>query len=143
MTMQRPDTIIINKTEFILHAIPLDQYWELGNRKPSMYSGDSSMRTRGYYATWLIEDQKLYLTNFYGEHFILNRTYTLNALFPSNDGKVFAEWYSGGLTIPYGEEVGEFNVNYIQYSHETTIVVKNGVVAGGMIGDLVCEPPKY
>lgn len=143
MTMQRPDTIIINKTEFILHAIPLEQYWKLGNRKPSMYSGDSSMRTRGYYATWLIEDQKLYLTDFNGDDFLLHKVYTLQSIFPSNDGKVFAEWYSGGLIIPYGEEVGEFNVNYIQYSHETTIVVKNGVVAGGMIGNLICEPPKY
>lgn len=137
MTMQRSDTIIINDIEYSLGGIPLEQYWDAGNQKPPLGSLNTSMRMRSYYATWLIEDKKLYLIGFYGENFFSRKEFSIEDLFPGSNGKVFAEWFSGKLSIRYGNEVGPFLVDFINYEHYTTFEIQKGI----LMHEIVIEKP--
>ena len=138
MTMQRTDIIIINAIEYSLGGLPLQQYWDLGNPKPSLCSMNTGMSQREYYANWLIEDHRLYLTEFHGSHFFKKIEYSLDYIFPENAGKVFASWFTGELSISYGRELRPFYIDFIKYEHTTSIHIENGVVISNiLIGDIV------
>lgn len=91
--------------------------------------GSSTGLYRGYYASWLIEDNQLYLTDFWGENFLIRKEYCLSDLFP-NEEKVFANWFTGSLTIPMGKEVKYFHGGLGGWTHEyeATIKIENGLV---------------
>ena len=126
MTAQTTDTIIINDDEYKMYDLPLEQYWEQNNNKPSLCSLTTSLN-RGYYAKWLIEGNKLFLVDFYGENFL--QEYSILDLFPSTPDKIFAEWFTGNITIPLGKEVGYFHGGWgSKFEYSTTIKVCNGVV---------------
>jgi hypothetical protein len=127
MTAQRKDTIIINDDEHIMYGYPLQQYWENHNNRPSLFSWDTSLN-RGYYAKWLIEQNKLYLIEFYGEC-LPKKEYSLLDLFPSTGDKVFAGWFCGDITIPMGKPVN-YSHSFIgaTFEYSTTIRIEKGIV---------------
>ena len=130
MTAQRTDTIIINDDEHIMYGLPLEQYWQQNNNKPSLFSLNTSLN-RSYYAKWLIEENKLYLIDFYGECILPppRKEYSLLDLFPSTPEKLFAEWFTGDITIPMGKQVAYFHGGWgATYEYNTTIKVCNGLV---------------
>ncbi len=128
MTAQRTDTIIINNNEHKLYTLPLNQYWEnFGQTLPLL--GSCTSLSRGYYATWLLEDNKLYLIDFWGEFFFIQKEYSLADIFP-NQEKVFASWFTGDLLIPVGKEVNYFHGGLGGWTHEyeAAIKIENGFV---------------
>lgn len=130
MTAQRTDTIIINEDEHVMYGLPLEQYWKQNDNKPSLFSMTTSLN-RGYYAKWLIENNKLFLIYFYGECLLPPpmKEYSLIDLFPSAEDKVFAEWFTGDITIPMGKQVDYFHGGWgTTYEYNTTIKVCNGLV---------------
>jgi len=130
MTAQLTDTIIINEVEHIMYGLPLEQYWEKNNNRPSLISLNTGLN-RGYYARWLIEKNKLYLIDFYGECVLPppRKEYSLIDLFPSAEEKVFAEWFTGDITIPMGKKVNHFHGGWgAAYEYNTTIKFSNGLV---------------
>lgn len=130
MTAQRTDTIIINEDEHIMYGLPLQQYWEKNNNRPSLFSFNTSLN-RGYYAKWLIETNKLYLIDFYGECILPppRKEYSLVDLFPSAEDKVFAEWFTGDIEIPMGKQI-DYSHSFIgaTYEYSSTIKIEKGIV---------------
>lgn len=130
MTAQRTDTIVINEDEHIIYDLPLQQYWEKNNNRPSLFSLNTSLN-RSYYAKWLIENNKLYLINFYGECVLPppRKEYSLVDLFPTAGEKIFAEWFTGDIIIPMGKQVNYFHGGWgATYEYNTTINFCNGLV---------------
>ena len=77
---------------------------------------------RGYVASWLIEDDKLYLIDL--KAYLLKEKFRndgvckndcievrLDYLFPNQD-KVFADWFSGLLRIPHGKLIRYVHMGY-------------------------------
>lgn len=128
MTAQRTDTIIINANEHKLYSLPLNQYWDKFGHTVSLLGGSTGL-WRGYYATWLLENNKLYLTDFWGENFLMQKEYCLADIFPYQE-KVFASWFTGDLSIPSGKQVNYFHGGLGGWTHEydATIKVENGLV---------------
>jgi hypothetical protein len=130
MTAQRTDTIVINQVEHVMYGLPLEQYWEQNSNMPSLFSMQTSLN-RGYYAKWLIEHNKLFLIDFYGECILPQPTkeYSLTDLFPTTKEKIFAEWFTGEIIIPMGKQVNYFHGGWgAIYEYKTTIKVCNGLV---------------
>ncbi|HQW97257.1 MAG TPA: hypothetical protein PLU58_15725 [Saprospiraceae bacterium] len=130
MTAQRTDTIIINKDEHKMYGLPLEQYWMQNDNKPPLFSMTTSLN-RGYYAKWLIENNKLFLIDFYGECLLPPpiKEYSLIDLFPSAKGKVFAEWFTGDIIIPMGKQVNYFHGGWgATHEYSTTIKFCDGLI---------------
>src|SRR5690349_15665089 len=110
MTAQRTDTIIIIDDEYIMYEFPLEHYWSRNNNKPPLFSLTTSLN-RGYHAKWLIEYSKLFLIDFYGECVLPQpgKEYSLADLFPKSEHKVFADWFTGNITIPMGKPVNYYH----------------------------------
>ncbi len=122
MTAQAGEKLIYNGQEYHLATEPLNPYLEKNKIK---FVAPSTACWRGYYGSWLIESNKLYLTNLIAYAQIQTNERTrfngvevgLEYLFPNQD-KVFAEWFSGTLRIPYGKMI------YYQYSGYDSIYEK-------------------
>jgi len=128
MTAQGTDTIIINDVEHIMYGLPLEQYWQENDNRPLLFSLTSSLG-RGYIAKWLIEKKGLYLIDFYGESIFPPppKEYSLIDLFPLAEKKIFAEWFSGDITIPMGKQVDYYHYGWgATYEYNTTIKFYNG-----------------
>lgn len=137
MTAQRSDTIIVNDNPYVFYQTPLEQYWKLHNNKPGFCSFNTSLN-RGYYSDWKIENKMLFLISFYGETFLdtkefllaeAQKLYSLNDIFPASDGKVFASWFTGEITLQMGNQVdySHSGIGSI-YEFNTTLILKDGVV---------------
>lgn len=122
-----------------MYGLPLQQYWEKNNNRPPLFSMNSSLN-RGYYAKWLIEKNKLYLIDFYGERILPppRREYSLIDIFPLTEEKIFADWFTGDIIIPMGNQVDYFHgVCGATYEYNTTIKFCNGLVTDS--GSFVTE----
>jgi hypothetical protein len=137
MTAQRVDTIIINSSEYGIHELPLEQYWEQNHNRPPVFSLETSLN-RGYYAKWQIQKGKLFLIGFYGESWFPYEVYGLSAIFPTADEKIFADWYTGNISIPGGRLVNYHHAGRgAEYEYTTTMSIASGIVvdAGGFVLD--------
>jgi len=107
MTMQRHDTLFYKDAETIIFSQPLEQYFAL-TQKPNFNSLKTSMISRGYFADWKIIQNKLFLIDFVG-HQVANNwdelEYRLSDLFKDIEPPVFAEWFTGDIIIPIGENI--------------------------------------
>jgi hypothetical protein len=117
MSRVQTDLIIVNDSVYRLFTHPLGQYWELNDNKPSLFSTRSG-NTRGYTAKWLILNDKLYLTEFWGETIYPKyKEYNLQDLFP-NQEMVFADWFTGTITIGIGHQSVDYNIERYQVKIE-------------------------
>ena len=134
MTAQRSDKLIYKGNEYELASEPLYPYLKgTGIRLVQI----STACHRGYVAEWLVEDDKLFLTDF--NAFIPNKDTDKNwvnkdeieevgleYLFPNQD-KVFAEWFSGVLRVPHGEMIRYVHQGYASiYEKELYLRFVNG-----------------
>lgn len=107
MTMQRHDTLLRNGEQKIIYSQPLEKYFD-ANTRPNFISFNTSMTVRGYYADWKIENDKLFLIDFVGHQLESNWNeleYRLNDLFKDIEPPVFADWFSGDIIVPIGENI--------------------------------------
>lgn len=135
MTAQAREKLIYNGQEYHLATEPLRPYLE---KNKIEFESPSTACWRGYYGSWSIEDNKLYLTELTAyakiesnERRIFNGVEVgLEYLFPNQD-KVFAEWFSGELRIPYGEMIRYVHMGYESiYEKELFIKIESGNVVG-------------
>lgn len=131
MTAQVNDKLIYNGQEFNLAVEPLYQY--LKKKKIKFIAPDTAC-WRGYHGSWTIENDKLYLTEltaYVRKHkdkspYFDRIEVGLEYLFP-NQEKVFADWFSGELRIPYGEMIRYVHQGYASiYEKELFIKIKSG-----------------
>lgn len=81
---------------------------------------------RGYIGTWSIEDNKLYLIDIDTDND--GKKVGLEYLF-SNQEKVFAEWFTGELRVPYGELIEYIHLGYeSRYAKELFLEISKGVL---------------
>ena len=102
MCQQVTDIITVSDKKYSLWGFPLNSYWEKYNNRPPLVS-DSTANSRGYYAKWLVEDERLYLVDFWGTDVFSfpQKEYSMNDIFPG-ENKVFAVWYNGKLEFGMG-----------------------------------------
>jgi hypothetical protein len=137
-TAQIPDIIMIDGEKHSLFSNPLEQHFAKTGR-PDILDGGvvSSANWRGYVATWAIEGGRLYLTKVEKEYAKERQPgayewlpISLLKLFPSSKGRVIADWYTGTLRVPRGEELQYVHMGYGSiYERELRITIRNGKVA--------------
>lgn len=134
MTTQTPERI---RYQGKLHALctePLSPYLEQAgiNIEPAILN---SALWRGYVGTWEISDNQLYLVRIGG--YTKHGKLSLSTLFPSHPRfffsrwtkPVFADWYTGTLRIPRGEQLKFVHVGYASVHEEDVLVaMENGIV---------------
>lgn len=106
MTVQGCETLIYNGDEYRTNSEPLKQYLEIKN---ITFAHPHTGCWRGYYGDWLIEDDNLYLIGLKAWIEISNiprriKEVGLDYIFP-NQEKVFAEWFSGDISLPNGKPI--------------------------------------
>lgn len=133
MSQPQSDTIYIHSKRYSLYSYPLEQYWQLHNNKPPLFSTTSG-NNRGYTAEWQIEDNKLYLIKFDGETLFAPgyKEYSLQDIFP-NQEMVYAEWYTGSLSVGMGQRVESLPIE----QYEARIDIKEGMVTDTTFNDMV------
>lgn len=134
MTAQLTNNIFIEGHEYSLASDPLKPYLEENDIK---IEGYMTACWNGYLTDWDIADNKLYLidvspcfTDEEGENIM-----SMENLFPEQD-KVFAQWYSGELTIQKGELLNYEHMGYEStYEKHIFIKIKDGVVVDTRVED--------
>ncbi|GAA4353065.1 hypothetical protein [Kangiella taiwanensis] len=133
-TAQTPDTIYIDKKEYLLNTNPLTPYlkdidWEIPEQAAIW-----SSNWRGYLAQWSIVDSKLILDDvsieLQWEHPEDERVRKsiLKDLFPGK-GMINATWYTGTLIIPTGDIDTYVHMGYgSTYESYKVLLIKSGVV---------------
>jgi hypothetical protein len=135
MTAQIGDRIFINNIEFSLACEPLSSYLYY-NKIEKLFTAISTACYRGYYATWKIENNKIYLLNIEsplilkkGKHDESEKPISvMQKLFPGQT-EVFAYWVNGKLKIQSGELIEYVHMGY-ESVYDTDIFLKfeNGVL---------------
>ena len=141
MTAQAREKLMYNGQEYHLATEPLRPYLE---KNKIEFEAPSTACWRGYYGSWSIEDDKLYLTELTAyakiesnERRIFNGVEVgLEYLFP-NQNKVLAEWFSGELDFWSGQLLGYYSKNMVEryypgptpiYEKKVIITIELGIV---------------
>lgn len=147
-TAQQSEVIFLDGEKLGLYACPLEQYeW----RKPPGFTPISTGNYRGYVGTWLIEDQRLYLTGIEAE---LCRTgwprrcrpTSLQALFPKliKQGRVEATWFSGTLRVLRGKLLTYVHMGFASvFEEEIHLEVEQGRVIKRTVIDNRNKPHRH
>jgi hypothetical protein len=99
MTVQAKEHLIYCGKEFDISVFPLEQYLSELTLKPKLFP-PSTACWRGYYGTWEIKDDKLFLTDllFFTEG---DKQAGIEFIFPGQK-EVFAWWFKGVIRIQVG-----------------------------------------
>lgn len=108
MTAQEGDRILYNGKHYQMASTPLNRY--LKKRKDIRLVWRTTACWRGYLGTWEIKGERLYLIDFkaYIPGYI---EVGLDYLFPG-ENEVFADWFTGRITIPEGKLIQQINYGY-------------------------------
>lgn len=93
MTVQADEVLKYRDKYYGLSGMPLSQY--LDKHKEIQFEENSSAHWRGYQGYWLLEDEKLFLTDLESTNF------TMHDIFKTHE-PVFAKWFSGKLEFGIG-----------------------------------------
>lgn len=127
MTLQVPETLIIDGQSHDMRTEPLEEYLELlGVRLGFLVV--STACWRGYRGTWEIQGDRLYLVQFEG-HLCADSYTGLGVILPGFPERVFAHWFTGTLRVPQDKLIeyadGECGRDY---DRDLLIEVERGVV---------------
>lgn len=124
MTAQIPDYLVYRGRKRALHSNPLEQYWHELNPRPELPAASTAC-WRGYVATWLIEQERLFLTNI--EIPFVGNAYGVATFFPKQAPPIAATWFSGELRLPDGEQLRYVHMGYSStYAIDTLLEVWQG-----------------
>jgi hypothetical protein len=129
MTAQAEEILIYKGEELSLFSEPLgDLLHKLHPTYESKYLNTSCWR--GYYGTWSIEQNHLYLIKLEGLGGEEDPPeLCLGDVFPNYPDGVFAHWYSGTLRCVKGELLEYVHAGYSsQYEEDLYIQIQRGVV---------------
>jgi hypothetical protein len=132
MTAQSGETLFYKGEELRMATEPLNQY--LSEKSDIKFVCNFTSCWRGYYGTWEIIDNKLYLIQL--EAYIEGyEKVDLNYLFPGQN-KVFANWFSGEIRIPQGERLHYVHMGYgTLYEKDLYLVFENGKLVNQYVLD--------
>ncbi len=142
MTAQAMEKLIFNGKAIHMASEPLASYISNLKEKPKLFPPSSGC-WRGYYGTWEIKDDRLYLIAL--ECYTANmaeRNYWqvgMDFIFPDQE-RVFAEWFTGEIRIPQGEMLNYVHGGYPSTSEiDLFIEFKNGLLIGKRTVDNLVE----
>ena len=124
MTAQFREQLTYKGEQYSMATEPLSEYLEKNNIE---FVFSSTACWRGYIGSWSIENDRLYLTDLKAtiENY---EEVGIEYLFPDSQ-KVFDEWFSGEIRIPYGELLEYIHMGYDSiYEKELFLTIKDGVV---------------
>lgn len=125
MTAQLGEILLYKEEYFRIATEPLNQY--LKNRTDISFISYSTACWRGYFGSWEIIDDKLYLIEL-NANIKGNIAIELSYLFP-DENKVFANWFSGEIKVPQGEMLEYVHAGYgAIFEKDLILVVENGVL---------------
>lgn len=104
---------------------PLSAYFAAGGRNPG-FSRTSSNCWRGYFATWEVLDNRLYLRALTGWLGGATRV-DLSAVFPNCSDGVLADWFTGQIKCPLGAGKQVLYGVFVHPSH-LILSVESGVI---------------
>jgi hypothetical protein len=135
MTAQIGDRIFIDNIEYSLACEPLSSYL-YDNKIEKLFTAISTSCYRGYYATWKIDDNKIYLLNIEStwslkrnnQIEIEEHVSAMEKLFPGQT-EVFVYWVNGRLKINSGELIEYVHIGYESvYESDIYLWFENGVL---------------
>ena len=110
-----------------MRATPLSDYFVLMGMRPD-FQVRSTACWRCYVGEWEISLDRLYLIGI-SANYDDGTEVTLGSLFPGYDSRVFANWYSGVLSIPQGDLVQYVHMGFSSvYERDLLISVEQGVI---------------
>lgn len=149
-TLQVQDRLIWNEEEYPFFENPLEEYFYQGNEKPDVLDSQFSHCRRGYCATFELDNSKLYLVKL--EKLIRKRDpwwsrwkkkkdndsyewkeLPLSLVFPEQKAPLFAQWYTGELSMPQGELLEAYRDTLMLKVYEKDIVVS---LVEGIVTDI-------
>jgi hypothetical protein len=144
MTAQAMERLILNGREVSIATEPLASYLSKLKEKPPLVSPTTAC-WRGYYGTWEIKDNKLYLIKFEG--YTLNhpdetelRKVGIHYIFPTQT-RVFAKWYSGEIRIPEGNIIKYVHFGYESiFESDLLLEFKKGFLIGQRTVENILKP---
>ncbi len=117
MTVQAVEIIIYKGQRLSMYQQPLSLW--LNKNSLIKFDTYSTAHWRGYEGTWEIRDNKLFLID------IKSSNYTINQLF-DNVEIVFADWFSGDITIGSGSE--KFDEFATYHDNLLSLTIVKGVI---------------
>lgn len=138
-TGQVPDILIFDGEERGIRTNPLNQWFEWTGERTDFLEyfqeGACTACWRGYIATWKITNNKLYLEKI--QNFSENKTMPLTEIWPEKgDQPVFAEWYSGLLSMPEGELLNYVHMGYSSvYARDRLLRIDSGILVDEKLRD--------
>lgn len=125
MTAQIGEILIYKEQTFSIVSEPLSDYLETNKIEPFKFFETSCWR--GYVGYWKISGDKLFITNLKGDDERIIDC-GLVYLFP-NKKEVFAEWFSGDLTINLGELIEYVHAGFCSiYEKDLIITFDKGII---------------
>lgn len=130
-TSQIPDYLIYKGDTVALFSNPLEQYFkQTGKRELINFVGCGSTACwRGYKAIWELKNDSLFLRQITSCHKHCGyeiKNADLNKMFGTDN--VFANWFTGKLTIPQGKQLQYIHFGYASiYESELHVSFKNGL----------------
>lgn len=142
MTAQIHESLIYKDEKLGMYVEPLEQYFLKIGARPQ-FARTSSACWRGYQGIWEISSNKLFLIGLEGTEYLYEHSepklhdgtkVTIHTLFPNADEKVFADWYSGEIRCPQGEEIRYVHAGYESpYERNMLIQIENGIVVSEQV----------
>jgi len=145
MTAQAMEKIFINGGKRYMASEPLAAYLATLKERPKFFFPDTGC-WRGYYGTWEIKENKLYLIDLECytadlEKRVMSK-HGMDFLFPMQK-RVFAEWFTGELRIPEGDMLNYVHMGYeSKYEIDSFISIEKGIVTGKRHVDNLVEMAK-
>ncbi|MBN1182182.1 MAG: hypothetical protein JXB49_07835 [Bacteroidales bacterium] len=145
MTAQTLDTLVLNGEEVSIATEPFAQYLNKFKKRPTFFPKDTGC-SRGYYSTWEVKDEKLFLIGFEGRVVDWDKSIycnvSVNSFFP-NQNEVFADWFTGEIRVPKGQLLDYVHSGYFStYEIDLFLEFENGQLVGRRTVDNYVEEAK-
>lgn len=128
MTAQISEKVAYEGTAYNMNSEPLRSVLSRKKNRHLRFMPRSTACRRGYVGLWEIVEDRLYLKSFTTK--LRDGTpFGMAELFPDEPQPVFAQWYTGVLTLPYGELLKYVHSGY-ESIHEFSLHLKveNGCI---------------
>lgn len=129
MTAQIKEKLFIDGKEYGIATEPLEPYIQQMKPRPKFQSYMTGC-WRGYFGSWELQDNKLYLIDFSSTLELDNKIVKigLDYLFPS-ENSVFASWFNGAIRVPHGMVTKNIHAGYFtEFEKEFNLEFKAGIL---------------
>lgn len=129
MTAQIKEKLFIDGKVYGIATEPLEPYIQQMKPKPKFQSYTTGC-WRGYFGSWELQDNKLYLIDFSSTLELDNKIVEigLGYLFP-NKSRVFASWFNGTIRVPHGKVTKYIHARYFtEFEKEFNLEFKAGIL---------------